>query len=645
MEIERPLVLYDGDCGFCKRWVDRWRVQAGAEVDFAPYQEASGRFPELAAAKAPESVRFVEPGGRVSRGAEAIYRMLAHAPGKAWLLWTYTRVPGAALAAESAYRFVARHRDLGSVVTTLLWGRDLTPATFFLTRWLFLRLLGLVFLIAFVSLWAQIDGLIGSRGILPASAFLERVGQNLGGQRYLLLPSLCWISSSDAFLHALCGAGTVLSLFLIAGVAQGPAIILLWAAYLSLVSVGQAFLSFQWDVLLLETSLFSLFLAPWRLLPSFRGGEPPSQLGLWLLRWLLFKLMFLSGITKLLSGDTSWLELTALPVHYETQPLPTWIGWHAYHLPPWFHRFSLVAMFVIELVVPFFIFAPRRLRHLACALLALLQVVIALTGNYTFFNLLTLSLCVLLLDDRVFRRFLPPSGSARRLTAWLDERHPPRRAGAFRLAATFLAFSLAFASVLTFLGEMVRTHRGASRLPRAPVVPAPATWLLESCDRWLLRWGEPLILDPVRPFGSINGYGLFRVLTTERPEIAVEGSNDGQVWLEYEFPWKPGALDRRPGFVAPHQPRLDWQMWFAALNPRGNLHWLQGLGRGILEGTPEVLALLGKSPFPEGPPRQVRLLYYKYRFSTPEARRQTGEWWSRELEGQLTAPMSLPREK
>ena len=206
----------------------------------------------------------------------------------------------------------------------------------FLSRWLFLRLIGIIYLIAFVSLWSQIDGLVGHNGILPVADHLTTAGGPLGPERYWWLPTLCWFNTSDGFLHFQCAAGVVFALLLIVGVAPSLDLAFLWAIYLSLSTICGDFLGFQWDTLLLETGFLAIFLAPRQWLPKFSLEPAPSVTVLWLCRWLLFRLMFMSGAVKLLSTDASWWKLTALTVHYETQPLPTWIGWYAHQLPVWF---------------------------------------------------------------------------------------------------------------------------------------------------------------------------------------------------------------------------------------------------------------------------------------------------------------------
>ncbi len=625
----RPVLVYDADCGFCRRRVARWQDLTGDRVEYVASRDAAARFPGVGPQTFDTAVWLVGPDGTITTGAEAVFGALATAPGHGWKRWAYRNVGGFAATSEWIYRFVAGHRPAFSALTRVLCGLDPAPDSWLIARWLFLRLLGVTFLIAFVSLWTQVRGLIGSDGILPVAEHLEWVTTNLGASSRWKVPTLCWIDPGDGYLVAQCAAGVVLSLLLVAGVAPVPVLLLLWLTYLSLCAAGQAFLSFQWDTLLLETGFVAMFLAPadWR--PRLTGQRRPPAVGLWLERWLLFKLMFLSGVTKLLSGDPTWRGLTALDVHYETQPLPSWIGYYAHQLPEWFQRLSVVNMYVIEIGLPFLIFGPRRLRHVAAAGLIGLQILIAATGSYCFFNLLAAILCLLLLDDRLLRRGLPRR-FADRFTE--DRSRPPRPRG-WRYATLTAAVVIFTASGLAFLREMVRTQQ-------RPMLPDAVVAVLDTANRHLLLGGGNQLLRWIEPFRTINGYGLFRVMTTERPEIVIEASDDGVTWREYAFRWKPGDVTRRPRFAAPHQPRLDWQMWFAALNPTGNAYWLLSLRDHLLQGTPEVLALLGENPFEDQPPRLIRLMLYRYEFTDPATKRRTGAWWQRELIGTLTRPES-----
>ena len=479
-----------------------------------------------------------------------------------------------------------------------------------LTTWLFLRLLGVIFCIAFVSLGTQILGLAGSQGILPTPEFLKGVEEFYGAKRFWVLPTLCWLNGSDAFLLFLCWCGAALSILLIADIFPRMMLCLLWSFYLSLSGVCQEFLGFQWDILLLETAFLAIFLAPGHVLPKKPLPEPSIEL-IWLLRWLVFRLMFESGFVKLASGDETWRNLTALTYHYTTQPLPNILSWYVYQWPAFIHKLSVLIMLVFELMVPFFIFFGRWGRRMACGGFVILQCFILLTGNYCFFNYLTIILCLSLIDDEDVRRIFP-----QKVNADLNSEEGHRRQNPFYLWGTRV-----FAAVMVVLSV---GQFGAQNF-RGHFLPQP------------LRVVQGLI----EPFRSINGYGLFAVMTTKRPEIIIEGSRDGKTWLPYEFKWKPGRLDRAPGWVAPHQPRLDWQMWFAALSSYQYNKWLIRFVYQLLKGSAPVLGLLDKNPFPDRPPQYIRALLYDYKFTDFETKKNTGQWWQREYEAPYCPPLSL----
>ena len=594
---QKPLLIFDGDCGFCRRWIRRWEGITRGRVDYAPAQEAGTRFPEIPKEAFERSVQLVTPEGKVFEGAEAVFRSLAYSPGHGWLLAAYRGVPGLATVTEGAYSLIARHRRAASAVTNALWGRSVERPSYRVANTLFLRLLGVSYLAAFISLWVQVDGLIGSKGILPLGNLLGAVRSQLGGARWDLFPTLSWINGSDGFLHFLCAGGAFLAVLLTLGILPAPALVLCWAFYLSLCVAGQDFLEFQWDLLLLETGFLAIFLAPVRRLRVGAALEGSAAVRI-LLLWLLFRLVFSSGFVKLASGDPTWRNLTALTYHYWTQPLPPWTAWYMGRHPVWFLKLSCLVMFAVELGAPFFILSPRRLRLAAGAAMASLQAIIAATGNYAFFNLLSITLCVLLVDDASFPRALRERAAA-------DEKAARGRWPHWILAP--VAAAVLLLSLVEFAGTL--------RL--RPPWPGFAVSIVRAA----------------LPFRSVNNYGLFAVMTTSRPEIILEGSDDGSSWKAYEFRWKPGDILRRPRFVAPHQPRLDWQMWFAALGTYGEHPWFLPFCARLLEGEPSVIALLANNPFPHTPPRYLRALLDDYRFTDSAERRKTGAWWRREVKG------------
>lgn len=586
-----PILIYDGRCGFCAIWVNYWRQLTGGRVTYAPSQEVDHHYPEISAEDFKRSVWFVEPDGKRTSGAEAVFRLMAHVPGKSWRLWMYRHVPGFAFATELSYRFIAENRNLFYWITRIFWGSEIEPASYRTSRWLFLRGIALVYLIAFIILLPQVTGLVGEHGILPAHEYLQTIQSEFGGASYRFFPTLAWLNSSDTFLLAMCWAGCVFAVALLLGILPLPAAIGLYLLYVSMDTAGQAFLSFQWDALLLEAGFATILVA-----------RRPSDIGRWVLRFLVFRLMLESGLVKILSGDAAWRSLTALNFHYETQPLPTPIAWYAHQLPATFQKISVAGVFIVELAVPFLFFFPRRFRIIGAWITIVFQLLIAATGNYTFFNLLTIVLCITLLDDRHLRRFVPA-----RLGRSAELKNGP------------LAIALGSALILIGLLQLL-TMVGVPR-----TLPEPVASVVEQAEI----------------FRVINRYGLFAVMTTSRPEIVIEGSNDGQDWKAYEFKFKPGDMTRPPRWAAPYQPRLDWQMWFAALSNYQSNPWFSRLMIRILEGSPEVLGLLASNPFPDKPPRFLRAVVYDYRFSDFATRRSSGAWWTRRELGDYFPAVSL----
>ena len=457
-----------------------------------------------------------------------------------------------------------------------------------LTEALFLRCLGLIYAISFASLGVQILALAGSHGIQPATRFLDAIGGQMGHSAFWAVPSLFWLTRSDSSLIWFTVIGCLCGLLMAAGVFTRTAAAGCFALYLSISVIGEPFTSFQWDALLLEAGFLAIF-----------AGAP---LLVWAYRLLLFRLMFESGWVKIASGDPNWRDLHALRFHFMTQPLPTPLAYYAYHLPPSVLDALTGATLAIEFVAPLLLFFPSRFRRVGTPLLIALQVAILLTGNYAFFNLLTIALCLWGFDDRNLAWLAP-------LLRWRFPR-PFMNVRALQTARSIAV------SILIALGAIqLADQLGASS--------------------WLSR-----PLNVVQPFEIVNSYGLFAVMTTTRPEIILEGSNDGLNWREYGFPYKPGITHRGLPWVAPYQPRLDWQMWFAALGNFPGNSWVGNLMYRILTGEPAVMKLLSAPPFAQ-PPRFMRAVLYVYDFTLIEERHRTGALWKRREVGMWYGPVSL----
>jgi hypothetical protein len=558
-------------------------------VDFAPSQEVADKFPEIPREAFAQAVQLVRLDGTVASGARAVFETL----GRGRLYESSTLI---AAGSETVYRYIARHRDLFYWLTRLSFGTQIEPARFATTQWIFLRLLALIYAIAFGSLATQITGLVGARGITPAHDFLARLAAAFGPMRYLAIPTVFWWNSSDAALRILVWIGVALAALLLFGVLERWVLLSLYILYLSFNMAGQEFLSFQWDSLLLEAGFLAIF---------FGRSVSGTRTIAWLYRCLVFRLYFLSGYVKLGSRDPAWAGFTALKYHYHTQPLPTILAWYADKLPGWFQRGSTAGVLGIELFVPFLIFTPRRWRMAGACVLLGLQTLIFLTGNYTFFNLLTMTLTLFLFDDQALAWIVKPGMIKRAI--------PERTSKRARMLQALLVVI-----ILTLgIARIAETVEGR--------IPEP----FETGLRYF------------SPYQIVNSYGLFAVMTTNRPEIVIEGSNDGQNWQPYEFRYKPGNLNRAPRWVQPLQPRLDWQMWFAALSNYQSNPWFPALLVRLLQGSPEVLSLLENNPFPGGPPRFVRAQLFDYSFASEETHLRTGAWWARQPLGVYLPPVAI----
>lgn len=477
--------------------------------------------------------------------------------------------------------------------------------TYWLTRLLFLRALGVIYAVAFLALARQLRALIGEQGLLPAGAYLSRVEEALGPgwASRAGMPTLFWAGTSDTFMQTMSWIGLGVALTVAFGCANAVLLAALWALYLSFVHIGQIFYGYGWEILLLETGFLAIFLCPPLRPGALAARSPPPAPVIWLVRWLLFRVMFGAGLIKL-RGDPCWRDLTCLLFHYETQPLPNPLSWWLQQMPGWFHQLGALWNHFIELIVPFGLFGPRRVRTVAGLLQAAFQVTLILSGNLSWLNWLTLVLCIACLDDRTLGRLFPAGMRAR-------------------------------------VEELRALRPGRSR--------RVVTWVLVSCIALLsvnpvanLLSGDQIMNTSFDPLELVNTYGAFGSVGRERDEIVLQGTDDEEVkegsrWLDYEFPCKPGDVSRRPCVIAPYQYRLDWQIWFAAMSDYRQHPWLVNLVFKLLQDDPLALGLLANNPFGKRPPHAIRAELYRYEFT----RRGEKGWWKRRRIGTWLPPLTL----
>ncbi|OOZ40497.1 hypothetical protein BOW53_07560 [Solemya pervernicosa gill symbiont] len=469
-----------------------------------------------------------------------------------------------------------------------------------LTGWLFLRLLALIYASAFVSLTVQIEGLVGPSGILPMGEFLNFQFIRQGGLAWLSTPTLFWLDSSDTALFAATIAGFIFSMLLLFGLYERLSLILLFILYLSLYHAGQVFMNFQWDVLLLETGFLAIFLT-----------KGVNGLSLLLFHLLLFRLRFLSGLSKIISEDPTWANLTTLQYYFETQPLPHFGSWFAHQLPHWLHVGGTAGVLIAELLIPFFIFLPRRFRITAAVVTIIVQLIIIATSNHNFVNLLTILLCLFLLDDRIIERIMPS-----RLRNHIFRQTEVARP--------------------TIPGRLIQGVTGGAII-------------VVSISMALKLFGGVTLNPQLQQFsqlGSRYGVGhvfhIFPNMQTERHELQIEGSYDGTDWQPYIFNYKPQVLDEKPAIHIPHDPRLDWMIWFVPPQNPQMTGWFHRFMWQLSKNEPKVTALLRENPF-EGraAPRYLRVLVYRYHFTDWQTKNVTGEWWQRKYLGEF--PNVVPR--
>jgi hypothetical protein len=478
--------------------------------------------------------------------------------------------------------------------------------TYWLTRFMILRLLGIVYAVAFLVAINQLIPLIGSHGLTPVDIFLKRVSAALGSNSagFMRLPSLFWLWHSDTALLTVGWIGFILSLIVVAGFANAPLMAVLWLLYMSIDHVGQEWYGYGWEIQLTETGFLAIFLCPLLDLRPFPKREAPFPI-IVLFRWLIFRLMFGAGLIKI-RGDEIWRNGTALYYHFETQPIPG-------PLSRWFHFLPHAALkmgvwfnWLAELVAPFFAFWPRVARHIAGMVMVLLQVTLIVSGNLSFLNWLTIVPALACFDDGFWSKILPRR-LVRKAEAAASRAEPSKTMTITAWVVTVIIAFLSFRPIGNLL--------------------SPGQIMNTSFD----------------PLDLVNTYGAFGTVGTERLNVVFEGtmdedSSDKANWQPYIYKGLPVLLDKRPPQIAPYQLRLDWQMWFASMSTTEEYPWTFNLVWKLLHNDRDALSLFANNPFPVKPPRYVRAVLYRYAFAPPNHPKHL--WWNRERIGIWLSPLS-----
>jgi len=479
-----------------------------------------------------------------------------------------------------------------------------TRPTYWLTRFLILRLLGLVYAVAFLVAIHQIIPLIGEHGLLPVGIFLKNVADVFGSRSagFFRIPSIFWFGDSDSDLLTAAWIGFLLSCVVVSGFANAPLLAVLWFLYMSFVHVGQDWYGYGWEIQLLETGFLAIFLCPLLDMRPFPKRPPPLPLII-LFRWLAFRIMLGAGLIKI-RGDDVWRNGTALFYHFETQPITGPLSRWFHFLPRLILKTGVWFNFLAELVAPFFAFWPRLARHIAGSIMVALQIILILSGNLSFLNWLTIVPVLACFDDGFWSNLLPRP--LVRHAKHADEMAEPSRP--MMMTAWSIAVIIALLSIQPVINML-----------------SPGQIMNTSFNR----------LD------LVNTYGAFGSVGRERMNVVFEGTMDetpdeNAHWTAYSYKGLPVALNKRSPQIAPYQLRLDWQMWFAAMSSPEEYPWTLNLVWKLLHNDPGALGLFADNPFPNKPPRYIRAVLYRYRFADPG--NPEGRWWNRERIGNLWLP-------
>jgi len=465
--------------------------------------------------------------------------------------------------------------------------------TYWLTRFMILRLLGIIYAVAFLVAINQIIPLIGSDGLLPVNSYLKDVSNALGsdGAGFRRLPSVFWFWHSDTALLTVAWIGFILSCIIIAGFVNAPMLTVIWFLYMSIVHTGQDWYGYGWEIQLNETGFLAIFLCPLFDMRPFPKRAPPIAIII-LFRWLIFRIMLGAGLIKI-RGDKIWRNATALYYHFETQPIPGPLSRWFHFLPHTILKIGTWFNFLAELIAPWFIFWPRLARHIAGSVIVIFQLTLIISGNLSFLNWVTIVPALACFDDGFWSKILP-----RRLV---------RKADAAANSAEESKPMITIAWIVVIL---------IGFLSFRPVVN------MLSPNQIMNTTFEPLDL--------VNTYGAFGTVGHDRLNVVFEGtmdedSSDHANWKPYIYKGLPVLPDKRPPQIAPYQLRLDWQMWFAAISSPDEYPWTLNLVWKLLHNDAGAVSLFAGNPFPGKPPRYVRAVLYRYSFA-----KQQHLWWNRE---------------
>lgn len=487
-----------------------------------------------------------------------------------------------------------------------IWKKSAETKGYWLTRFVFLRLVGLIYLMGFLTVVFQGIPLLGEDGLLPIPNYVDAINSNFGSKidAFVALPTIFIFNYSDTLFLILGWIGAILSFIVMIGYANSVMLFVLWFLYMSFVHVGQRWYSFGWETQLLETGFLAIFIVPFLDMRPFPKTPPPIPV-IWLLRWLTFRLYMGTGLIKV-RGDSCWRDLTCLFYHYETQPMPNFLSSYWHFLPKWIHKLGILWNHFTFLIAPWFIFGPRTIRHVAGIILMLIQIMLLFNGNYSFLNILAIIAIIGVFDDTLLKKILPK----------FITRKAEHAANNAKFSKDYLIVSWILMIMVALMSIVVVQN-----------LLSPNQAMNTSFNQLHL----------------VNTYGAFGSIGKERTELIIQGTDDliisdNTVWKEYEFKAKPGDVNRIPPQIAPYHLRLDWLVWFAAFSSPNNHPWIVNLIWKFLHNDEKALSLIEYNPFPDKPPNFIRVEHYRYTF-TP-LRDSSGTVWTRDYIRSWLPPLS-----